>query len=102
MIELKKDSEYLNYHYYLDLLEKDFTACKPDKPLVFISKDFDRYLQQVYNKGNLTFRELSLLQKVMLKESVWFSNAEDTFRVGIELALEKVKKANLKEPIIIK
>ncbi len=60
---MKIDSNTLDFKSYMAFLYRDYRNSQKDKPLYFLSKDFDRYINKVLNSTprGINFKETKLL-----------------------------------------
>ena len=63
VLETKVEHNSLNFKTFMNLMEVDYRTCDPNRPLCFMSRYFDLYIQKQINHHRypMNYRDLSLI-----------------------------------------
>ena len=66
-MEYKLETNSLDLRTIMELLRSDYSSCQPERPLIYLSRNFDKYLMKILSGANqkekekLTYSDLELL-----------------------------------------
>lgn len=95
------ENNTLDFKTFLALLEADTIQLNEGSYHSFSSAKVDKYIQQqiTHHKDQITYKDLSLIQRLIERQGATFSDSSPTFKMVTEMAMSKAlsdnKKTNL-------
>jgi D-alanyl-D-alanine carboxypeptidase len=91
ILESKIKHNALDFKTFIALLEADNIRYDPNYHLTFHSPSVDEYIQKqiTHHKYPMTYKDLSLIQRLIARQSVSFSDPSATYKLVTEMAMSK-------------
>ena len=91
ILESKIEHNALDFKTFVALLDADTVKYNPSIIQSFYSANVDAYIQKqiTHHKYPMTYKDLSLVQKLISRQSVSFSDPSATLKMVTELAMSK-------------